>query len=121
VAPEEDKVCARCGRRIAWRKKWARSWAEIRYCSDGCRKLRSSAVDRQLEEAIRAMVGTSRGGGVDPSAAARAVGGEGWRDLVEPARQAARRMVAAGEMVIVQGGHVVDPSTAKGEFRVRLR
>jgi hypothetical protein len=38
---------------------------------------------------------------------------------MEPARAAARRLVAAGKVQITQGGHVVDPSTAKGPIRVR--
>jgi hypothetical protein len=45
---------------------------------------------------------------------------EGWRDLMEPARRAARRLVDAGAVVITQGGEVVDPSTATGPIRVRL-
>ena len=44
---------------------------------------------------------------------------EGWRDLMEPARQAARRLVKSGEVVITQGGEVVDPELAKGPIRVR--
>ena len=48
-------------------------------------------------------------------------GDEGWRDLMEPARQAARRLVEAGEVVITQGGKVVDPETARGPIRVRRR
>ena len=54
--------------------------------------------------------------------AARAVGGEAdeaWRELMEPARRAARRLVAAGEVEVTQGGKVVDPSTAKGAIRIR--
>ena len=39
----------------------------------------------------------------------------------EPVREAARRLVARGEVDIVQGGHVVDPSTAKGPIRLRRR
>jgi len=39
---------------------------------------------------------------------------------MEPARCAARRLVAAGRIEIVQGGRVVDPSTAKGPIRLRL-
>ena len=54
-----------------------------------------------------------------PSEAARAVDADGWRDLMEPARKAARRLVAAGSVVITQGGKVVDPSTAKGPIRIR--
>jgi hypothetical protein len=47
------------------------------------------------------------------------VGDDGWRELMEPARAAARRLVAAGEVVITQGGAVVDPSTARGPIRIR--
>jgi hypothetical protein len=54
-----------------------------------------------------------------PSEAARRVDPEGWRTLMEPARRAARRMVAAGTLEIVQDGRVVDPSYAKGPIRLR--
>ncbi|VXB51585.1 Uncharacterized domain protein [Arthrobacter sp. 9AX] len=54
-----------------------------------------------------------------PSDAARDVGDENWRELMEPARQAARRLVDAGEVEITQGGSVVDPSAAKGPIRIR--
>ncbi len=40
---------------------------------------------------------------------------------MEPARAAARRLVADGGVDITQGGVVVDPSTAKGPIRIRLR
>ena len=32
-----DKICAACGRPFVWRKKWARDWPQVRYCSDRCR------------------------------------------------------------------------------------
>ncbi|MCU0702816.1 MAG: DUF2256 domain-containing protein [Fimbriiglobus sp.] len=32
------KTCARCGRPFAWRKKWEKVWAEVRYCSERCRR-----------------------------------------------------------------------------------
>ena len=55
-----------------------------------------------------------------PSDAARAVGTQdGWRDLMEPARQAARRLVADGQVEITQGGEVVDLDTARGPIRIR--
>ena len=77
-------------------------------------------VDQQLEAAIlellAARAATST---ICPSDAARAVGDENWRDLMEPARRAARRLVDAGEVQITQGGSVVDPSTAKGPIRIR--
>ncbi|WP_366520738.1 DUF2256 domain-containing protein [Zoogloea sp.] len=32
-----SKPCAVCGRPMSWRRKWARSWSEVKYCSDACR------------------------------------------------------------------------------------
>ena len=34
------KTCAACGRPFAWRRKWARVWDEVRYCSERCRRSR---------------------------------------------------------------------------------
>ncbi len=117
--PGATKTCASCGRTIEWRKKWERNWDEVRYCSDACRRHRVTDVDRELEATIQQLLST-RTGTICPSDAARAVGtDDGWRDLMEPARRAARRLVAAGEVEITQGGQVVDPSTAKGPIRIR--
>ncbi|WP_116644761.1 DUF2256 domain-containing protein [Salinivibrio sp. HTSP] len=33
-----SKVCLTCERPFTWRKKWARCWDEVRYCSDRCRR-----------------------------------------------------------------------------------
>jgi hypothetical protein len=33
-----SKPCAVCGRAMSWRKAWAKNWAEVRYCSDACRR-----------------------------------------------------------------------------------
>jgi hypothetical protein len=121
----ETKICSTCGRTIEWRRKWARNWDEVRFCSDGCRRNKPSEADRALEAAILALL-AARGAGktICPSEAARAVAGdarEAWEPLMEPARAAARRLVAAGKLVITQGGHPVDPSHAKGAIRLRLR
>lgn len=105
-----------CGRTVEWRKKWERDWQHVRYCSDGCRRRKLTTTDRQLEETLVGLC--ERSTSVCPSEAARAVGGEDWRPLMEPARMAARRLVAAGTHVITQRGRVVDPSTAKGPIRV---
>ena len=117
------KTCLVCGRTITWRKKWARDWDEVKYCSDGCRRRARSAaskVDVDLDRALRSLL-AERGASktVCPSEVARAVGGEQWRELMEPARAAARRSVARGEAEITQHGQVVDPSTAKGPIRIR--
>jgi len=34
------KTCATCGRPFTWRKKWAKNWDEVLYCSDRCRNHR---------------------------------------------------------------------------------
>lgn len=119
------KVCATCGRTIEWRKKWERDWDNVRYCSDGCRKHKPGARDLALEETILRLL-RERGAGktICPSEAARTVAGnderEAWEPLMEPARAAARRLVAQGKVAITQGGVVVEPSTAKGAIRIRL-
>lgn len=116
------KPCATCGRTITWRKKWERDWDEVRYCSDACKRAKPGATDQALEASLLDLLSRrARDATVCPSEAARAVGGEDWRPLMEPARQAARRLVAAGEVDITQGGRVVDGSTAKGPIRVRRR
>lgn len=114
------KPCVVCGREITWRKKWARDWDQVRYCSDACRRAGLSDVDRALEQSVLDLLAErARGATICPSEAARAVGGDSWRDLMGPARAAARRLVARGDVEITQGGHAVDPSTARGPIRVR--
>jgi hypothetical protein len=116
------KSCDTCGRRIEWRKKWERDWDSVRYCSAGCRKRGVRSVDGDLESAILSLLDErpSRAT-ICPSEAARVVGGEDWRWLMEPARAAARRLVMAGRIEITQRGTVVDPSTAKGPIRLRQK
>lgn len=123
--PPEAKTCQSCGRTIEWRKKWERDWDSVRYCSTACRRHGVTDTDRRLEESITDLLAQrARTSTICPSDAARAVGGddeEAWRALMEPARRAARRLVARGEVEITQGGRVVDPSTAKGAIRIRRR
>jgi hypothetical protein len=46
--------------------------------------------------------------------------GADWQRVAEPARAAARRLSVEGRVVITQEGRRVDPSTAKGPFRIGL-
>ncbi|WP_180978320.1 DUF2256 domain-containing protein [Halomonas urumqiensis] len=32
------KPCILCGRPFSWRKKWARCWEAVRFCSERCRR-----------------------------------------------------------------------------------
>lgn len=116
------KPCEVCGREIVWRKKWERSWDEVRYCSEKCRRAKRTSIDEQLEQAIMSLL--SRGSAsICPSEAARVVAPSvdesAWRALMEPARAAGRRLVSQGKVEFTQNGKVVDPSRAKGPVRIR--
>ena len=57
-----------------------------------------------------------------PSDAARAVGGQTWRDLMDDARESARELARSGDFEITQGGDVVDPNSDwRGPIRIRTR
>lgn len=66
------------------------------------------------------------GATVCPSEAARQVSGspddpDAWRPLMQPARDAVRRLVARGDVEVTQRGRVVDLDSARGPIRVRRR
>jgi hypothetical protein len=55
-----------------------------------------------------------------PSDAARAVGGQRWRDLMDDARETARELARSGRVEISQRGTVLDPDAAwRGPIRIR--
>jgi len=76
MSEPDPKICFSCGREMVWRKKWERSWDEVRHCSAACRRRWVRQVDRELEAAIvrrlqaeRRVVITQGGRVVDPSTA----------------------------------------------------
>ncbi|TVQ62699.1 MAG: DUF2256 and DUF3253 domain-containing protein [Phycisphaerales bacterium] len=121
------KLCASCGRRFAWRKKWERDWDAVRYCSNACKARGINREDAALEAAILQLLSDRKPGtSICPSEAARAIGPEdeteaAWRERMEPARRAARRLANAGRVIITQKGKAVDPSEARGPIRIALR
>lgn len=119
---ESTKTCSSCGREMQWRAKWAKNWDAVKYCSNACRARGVTAQDRALEATILSLLDARAATStICRSDAARSIGGENWRDLMEPARRAARRLVTAGKVDITQRGQVIDPSTAKGPIRIRRR
>ena len=75
-------------------------------------------IDR-LQSVIRDLL-AGRAGSICPSEAARAAGGEHWRELMEPVRQAARLLARAGEVQITRRGEVLDPDADwRGPVRIR--
>lgn len=82
----------------------------------------SSGADPRLVASIRELLAARDAGKtICPSEAARAVGGEDWRDLMQPARDAARELVGLGEVEVMQKGAVVDVTTARGPVRIRRK
>ncbi|MDR6097710.1 DUF3253 domain-containing protein [Microbacterium sp. SORGH_AS_0454] len=80
----------------------------------------SSGADPRLVASIRELLAARDAGKtICPSEAARAVGGDDWRDLMQPARDAARELVGLGEVEVTQRGEVVDVTTARGPVRIR--
>lgn len=76
-------------------------------------------VRQRLESAILALA-ELRGphSSTCPSDAARAVGGENWRGLMDEARAIARELAQGGRVEITQRGDVLDPG---GEWRGPIR
>ncbi|CAG7609937.1 DUF3253 domain-containing protein [Rhodococcus opacus] len=79
-----------------------------------------TASGSELEERIRALLDArSANSSICPSDVARAVAPDDWRPLMEPVREAARRLADAGEVEVTQKGAVVDPGSARGPIRIR--
>jgi hypothetical protein len=79
--------------------------------------------EERLEDAILRLL-DERGAGktICPSDVARDMGTpDGWRELMEPVRAAARRLVGAGAVEITQRGEVVDVDGVRGPIRIRRR
>ncbi|MES9517198.1 DUF3253 domain-containing protein [Rhodococcus erythropolis] len=77
-------------------------------------------AEKDLSAKIRELLSArSPTSSICPSDVARAAAPDNWRPLMEPVREAARHMVADGEVQITQGGEVVDPESARGPIRIR--
>ncbi|MEV7204067.1 DUF3253 domain-containing protein [Streptomyces griseoluteus] len=79
--------------------------------------------DQRLEQTImRLLEQRADTASICPSDAARAAyegDDDGWRALMEPARRAAWRLVAAGEVEVTRSGQPVEQSEARGPVRIR--
>lgn len=43
-----QKTCLSCGRPFTWRKKWSKVWDAVKYCSERCRRHRTSAFAQDV-------------------------------------------------------------------------
>ena len=73
-----------------------------------------------LERAVLDLLDERAPSTICPSDVARLVGSDdGWRELMQPVRDAAARLAGRGEVEVTQGGEVVDVRTARGPVRIR--
>jgi len=38
------KICIACGRPFTWRRKWGKNWSDVKFCSDRCRRSKTTSV-----------------------------------------------------------------------------
>ncbi|MPZ89917.1 MAG: DUF3253 domain-containing protein [Nitriliruptorales bacterium] len=121
--PMTDDVCAVCGHRIGWRGLGTLHHDGLLYCSRDCYRRRGDRRAVALERAILGLLAEQRpGGSICPSEVARSVAGEDeeeWGALMEPVREAARRLVADGRVEVTHHGEVTDASSVRAPFRLR--
>ncbi|MDO7573530.1 MAG: DUF2256 domain-containing protein [Oceanospirillaceae bacterium] len=51
-----QKICQTCNKPYAWRKKWARDWANIRYCSQRCKSEAKLEINTGVMSGFKALV-----------------------------------------------------------------
>src|SRR3982074_445003 len=118
--PPNNKLCNTCKRPFHWTEQNSRDWDILKYCSEACSGYLPGEQDIALEAAILQLLAEREADGdrsktICPSEAAKLVAGEprnkshatrrDWEALMEPARSAARRLVAQGRIVITQRSH----------------
>ncbi len=59
------------------------------------------------------------GRALDPTEAARRLGGQQWEDVMPAVRAVCAEMAARGEIAVTQRGLTVDPRAVRGSFHVK--
>ncbi len=39
-----EKICLVCERPFTWRKKWEKDWDNVKYCSERCRRQKTTVI-----------------------------------------------------------------------------
>jgi len=114
----QSKNCESCGREIEYRKKWARDWDQVKFCSDECRRNKNNFDYR--DAILELLKKRSAGKTICPSEVLPA---DQKTDpvMMEHVRRSARLLAVAEQIEITQKGQVVDPSDFRGPIRLRLR
>jgi hypothetical protein len=101
--------------------------AELRRAAeDGDESAGTALSDRPIRERLEAAIlalAVHRGpdSSTCPSDAARAIGGDDWRSVMDDAREIARDLARSGDVEITQRGEVVNPDADwHGPIRIRI-
>lgn len=115
---KESKICESCGREIEYRKKWARNWDSVKYCSDECRSNKKK-FDYQAQ-ILQLLAERGPGKTICPS---ELLSADQKTDtiMMEHVRRSARLLAAEGKIEITQKGQRVDPQDFRGPIRLRLK
>lgn len=114
----DSKICESCGREIEYRKKWARNWDNVKFCSDECRANKNKFDYR---DAILELLNTRRAGQTICPSEVLPADQKSDRILMEHVRRSARLLAADGLVEICQNGKTVDPQGFRGPVRIRRR
>ena len=74
-----------------------------------------------IKREILSLVALRGKGTICPSEVARKLGGEDWRDLMEPVRSVGIELEESGRIDILQKGVKVRGTIARGPIRYRMR
>lgn len=119
-----EKICHHCGRPFQYRKKWAKTWDEVKFCSDRCRSEGRGAGKKESEllqyQILQLLKQRSAGKTICPS---ELLAPENKQNstYMESVRQAARLLAHQGLIEITQNGKAVDPNDFRGPIRLRLK
>ena len=115
---KNTKICTSCGRTIEYRKKWEKSWSDVKYCSDECRRNKNKFDFREsILNLLKLRAATSTicpSEVLHPEEKKNAI-------LMEHVRRSARLLAGDGLIEITQSGKAVDPTNFKGPIRLRLK
>ena len=92
----------------------------MKYCGEKCRRSKDTLSENH-EAAILALLTERPGSSTICPSEVLPEDLKQDTEAMELVRQAARRLVHAGKIDILQGGRVVDPSEFRGPIRLRLK
>ena len=114
----ESKVCESCGREIEYRKKWARDWENVKFCSDECR---SNKKKFDFSDAILSLLEQRKSGMTICPSEVLAPDEKSNKVMMEHVRRSARLLANEGRIEITQNGRTVDPLNFRGPIRLRAK